>query len=143
MANDTPMKTHDFMTEALGRISAHIERHCAKLGLLRTCPYKLHDSGSELEFAAYLPQFGGPRGMLVVAQIRLRAGNVTDLGRYFQAAHQKDLYCSACVEGSVVDESEFVGVLQDWGFYGRPEDLRPEVLELVTRPSPWADPPTK
>ena len=43
----------------------------------------------------------------------------------------------------LTEEIDFVECLQDWGFFGQPEDLRPEVLELVTRPSPWADPPTK
>lgn len=46
-------------------IAADIERHCAALGLQRTCPFDLKDVEGAFEFAAFLPQFGAPHGMVV------------------------------------------------------------------------------
>lgn len=131
-------------TTARLNVAADIERHCAALGLQRTCPFDLKDVEGTFEFAALLPQFGGPRGMVVDVDVPHDGIDDDDRlsAKKMAAAGRGGLYWSRV--GDLAEEISFVECLQDWGFYGRPEDLRPEVLEPVTRPSPSVDQrPTK
>ncbi len=89
-------------------------------------PFDLIVDGKSHQYLAYLPHFGGPKGMVVAA--------IVADGGLHAAANRAGLYSSS-VNSEVYDKYErehFIDTLNDWGFYG-PGEKRPPWL----KPSSW------
>lgn len=74
-----------------------------------------------MEFSAYLPEFGSPRGLLI---------DVVTEPDYTPSEAHKRAAAEAGIPVSFVnpvswssDSGEFVAALRDWGYFGNPEDL--------------------
>lgn len=107
-----------------------VEKQSKLLGLRASCPYILVDaSGSEIQFAAYLREFGSARGMLI---------DVVTEPDFMPSVDHKLAAEVAGVPISFVnlvswrdDPREFVAALCDWGYFGRREDLSESLRELL------------
>ncbi len=96
---------------------------CRKLGVRAFAPSAAGDL--PLGCLAFLPDFGGPNGMLVGA---MDLPGVKPSGPLEHFAKQKGLFCSfvnasGFATGNVA-EAVFIDALQDWGYYG-PADKCP------------------
>jgi hypothetical protein len=92
------------------------------LGISVTAPFTCSDS---LECVAFLPDFGGPNGM-VVGAIGAPAETDRALGRW---AKERGLYLSFLNPEvyQTYDASTFKEALVDWGYFG-PSETRPSWL---------------
>ena len=83
-------------------------------------PYVFVDArGREFPCLAFLPEFGGPRGMIVEAIEGPDFNTDTALA---VAASEAGVYCSFVnpEQYAVFEEETFKEALRDWGFFGRP-----------------------
>jgi hypothetical protein len=83
------------------------------LGIAVVAPFEV----AGVSFAAYLPDFGGPRGMVITGlpSTEEEAVTASDAGLYLSRV--SDVYAE-------FDRSQFQAALDDWGWYG-PAEKRP------------------
>lgn len=83
----------------------------ADLGFTFVSPFALEDAGESLEYLAWLPQFGGARGMLIITS------PLETQSRLIGAANSQG-YAYSCMDAS--DEpyvrEDTVELLTDWGW---------------------------
>ena len=95
-------------------------------------PYKLKTAeGDEILCLAHLPEFGGPKGLVIDLYFH---GEGKLNPRLTLAAKSQGLFCSF-INADIYeryDEKEFKEALADWGFFG-PEIRRPQWLEEPTK----------
>jgi len=91
-----------------------------QLGIRVISPYEVKLSNECLHFLAFIPNFGGPRGMLVAA---------TTNSRLVEYAREQKLFLSGINPLAWVkfEKDVIINVLRDWGYFG-PESLRPAWL---------------
>ena len=90
-----------------------------ELGVRVESPFAVLNADANVEFEAYLPDFGGKRGM--VLSINDMRG-FDDLGDLARAA---GLYYSSLNATAPTSEQSVKDTLDDWGYFG-PEDRRPD-----------------
>jgi hypothetical protein len=92
-----------------------IKQHCDSLGVRAECPYIMtNDVGTEVEFAAYLPDFGSPKGMV----IDLYTQHSFELTPQKELASKSGLYLSIVNPESWFEDIEgAIEALNDWGYY--------------------------
>lgn len=92
------------------------------LGITIVVPFSIEDnSGEVVGYAAFLPDFGGPRGTLVYdyREPQHRSAAASRAG-YFCSGLNPDVYCP-------YNRDVYVEALADWGWFG-PESARPTWL---------------
>jgi hypothetical protein len=92
-----------------------ISSHCAILGIIVSGPYKFSFGGKDIEFSAYLPEFGGNSGILV-QELIAPDFNVSEF--HIKAAENQGIAISFLNIQSIICIDDFVETLNDWGFYG-------------------------
>ena len=96
------------------------------LGIDVVAPFNLIVDGQGYQFLAFLPHFGGPKGMVVAAiDLDSGLGVAADKAGYYMSSVNVDAY-------GTYEREHYVDTLNDWGFYG-PEGKRPSWL----KPSSW------
>jgi hypothetical protein len=97
----------------VARMSRAWQEAAAKLGIAAVAPFEV----AGVTFAAYLPDFGGPRDMVItgLASTEAEAVAASRAGLYLSRA--SDVYAE-------FDRSQFQAALDDWGWYG-PDDKCP------------------
>jgi hypothetical protein len=115
------------------QLAAFVEERCRLLGLRCDCPHVVRNADeSELEFAAFLPQFGGPRGLLLDV---VTEPDFVPSKSHNAAASGLGIPVSFINPSSLLeDANEFVAVLRDWGYFGRCEDLTDHAKALLLAP---------
>ncbi|HET9690017.1 MAG TPA: hypothetical protein VFP61_02615 [Acidimicrobiales bacterium] len=94
----------------------------AQLRIRVTVPYVIPSNLGPARFAAYLPDFGGSKGM-VVGPIR-QDSDQGDTGRL--AAGEAGFYFSQLADQyRSFDRELFIDTLNDWGWFGR-DDAKPD-----------------
>jgi hypothetical protein len=103
-----------------------------KLGIRVVAPFDLVVGGKAYRFPAFLPHFGGPRGMVVLAYESF----FQEKGR---VASESGLFCSGLAsEGYLAfSKAHFIETLLDWGYFGPDSEKR----GWMNRPSPWVRKP--
>lgn len=106
-------------------LSAFIEQRCRYFGLQCECPFV----SNTVEFAGYLPQFGGPRGLLI---------DIVAPRRFISSERHKAVAKALGVSISLVnpssmlqDSEEFIDLLRDWILTDRLSELPQEVRALL------------
>lgn len=99
---------------------------CHEWGIEINAPFVLNIGNEPFACIAFLPHFGGPKGM-VIAPMDLPAFSSDD--RVFVVARKSGLFCSfvnvnAFMRDAVPDDL-FKEALNDWGYYG-PSEKRPK-----------------
>jgi hypothetical protein len=109
----------------LNQASASWHDACHRLGVRIDAPFTLGSDGSLIDCIAFLPDFGGPKGMVVGA---MDLPKIKPNALVLQLAHKDGLYASfinatpyAC---ATIKDSLYQEALSDWGFFG-PENKRP------------------
>jgi hypothetical protein len=96
------------------------------LGIDVVAPFDLIVDGRGYSFLAFLPHFGGPKGMVVAAM-------TFDSGMEEAAAKTGYYVSSVNVDAyDKYDREHYIDTLNDWGFYG-PGEKRPR----WQKPSSW------
>lgn len=96
------------------------------LGLDVVAPFELIVYGRVHRFLAFLPHFGGPRGMMVAAGPPDGAlYEATQRAGHYVSFINADMY-------STYEQRHFIDTLSDWGYYG-PEENRPSWLNADGR----------
>lgn len=102
---------------------------CRKWGIRTIVPFVLKVEGQCVDCIAYLPDFGGPNGMVIGA---MDLPEVSSDDRVFALARKKGLFCSFVNVSAFGDrkiaENVFKDALEDWGYFGPPEN-RPLLFE--------------
>ncbi len=93
-------------------------RLARQLGVGVEAPFFLRHEGENVRFDAYLPDFGGPKGMVIVLD-----GKTLDCQEY-QVARSAGYYFSALNGSAEISEADVRETLNDWGFFGE-DTLRP------------------
>jgi hypothetical protein len=115
----------------MANMDKHIEELIAawklagtELGIRVVAPFEFKVGAASYGCVAYLPDFGGPKGMLLQATIppefttdQRLASHAREVG-YFLSFINANTY-------SRFDVQEFKDALNDWGFYG-PSSFHPE-----------------
>jgi hypothetical protein len=88
-------------------------------------PFEIASGQDLIRCIAFLPNFGGPRGM-VMGAIDPDSPSITDQ-RISKYAKENGLYCSFVGLGTygTRSKSSFVEALEDWGYYGPTDDCPP------------------
>lgn len=112
------------------QLAAFVEDRCRLLGLQCSCPHVVpHAAEGGLEFAAFLPHFGGPRGLLLDV---VTEPDFVPSESHKVAAARLGIPVSFVNPASLLeDTNEFVAALRDWGYFGRLEELRDDVRALL------------
>jgi hypothetical protein len=85
------------------------------LGVVIVAPFELNLDGRNYRFLAFLPHFGGPKGVVIAEMDSDRAlYGVAEKAGYYISFVNADAY-------SKYDRGHFVDTLRDWGFYGSVE----------------------
>jgi hypothetical protein len=104
------------------------KKFCDKLGVEIIAPYTLETQGHLINCLAFLPNFGGPRGMIVGS---MNLPEVTTDPQLIKIAQEKGLFYSfintKAFTTTEIDETIFKATLADWGYYG-PLKRRPRWL---------------
>ena len=113
-------------------LSQLIEQRCVTLSVKSNCPHFIAENlGEAVEFSAYLPDFGSPKGILI--DIVSDPDYLPSL-RHKLVAERAGIPVSFINPASLInDVSEFVEALRDWGYFGSPENL-PEALRPYCTP---------
>jgi hypothetical protein len=91
----------------------------AELEIRITAPYVIPSDLGPAEYVAFLPDFGGDRGMVV------SPARQDDRVQRF-AAREQGLYFSRLSDNYLTFNRDlFIDTLNDWGWYG-PEEARPD-----------------
>lgn len=109
-------------------LSHFIRDKCHTMGLQCVCPYfGLLDKANSIEFAAYLPQFGGVKGIFVdpmgeqestiLAQKNFAAQLETPISFVNAALFTQDVF--------------FLDSLRDWGYVGKQSELSQHLQEKL------------
>ena len=117
----------DHHVHARRSLSSLLAQRCGLLGLQCECPFLA--GNPPVEFAGYLPNFGGGKGILidVVTDPDFRPGEAQKL-----AALKTGLPVSFVnPETFLSDAHEFILALRDWGFFGQSEDLSDTTRKLI------------
>lgn len=117
--------------DALRRqLAVFVEERCRLLDLRNECPFVASSAGtSGIEFAAYLPQFGGSKGMLLDV---VTEPDYVPSDEHKRAANQLGVPISFVNPTSLFENAnEFIEALRDWGYSGPPEQLRQDVRALL------------
>lgn len=119
--------TNHFM-ETYGPADLDRAIHCwleasSKLGIKVVAPYTLTVGNESRGCLAFLPDFGGPNGMVVAA---LTSSTLLSDPRLHEPARKRGLFCSSVDPRgwAQYDEAVFKEALEDWGYYG-PQDKCP------------------
>lgn len=119
-ADSTPMRSVERRRKLDGRMSAAWREAANALGIRVVAPYTLRlPNGDALDVEAYLPDFGGPNGTIVVMlgdDHRARLAGTTNHFVSRIAGGEKGY--------GAFDSRLFQDTLNDWGWHGPPE-LRP------------------
>lgn len=106
------------MTSKLEQVIEAFRAAGRDLGIEVVAPFDLVVEGQRHQFLAFMPQFGGAKGMVVAEMDADRGlyGVAQNAGYYisFVNAETYDKY----------DRQHFIETLRDWGFYG-PDEQRP------------------
>jgi hypothetical protein len=101
---------------------------CAELDVQIVAPFILTDGEYSGACIGFLPNFGGPNGMVIGA---MDLPSVAPDSRVETAARRRDLYISfvnaSAFSNSSVDDRTFKEALEDWGYFG-PQTGRPKWL---------------
>ena len=89
----------------------------SKLGVTIIAPYSLMVGDEPMNCLAFLQDFGGPKGMVVVALVPPKFETNTPL---LEEARKRGLWCSSInpLGWMEYDEARFKEALEDWGYYG-------------------------
>jgi hypothetical protein len=90
-----------------------------ELGVRVEAPYVLLHDGKSVRVDAYLPDFGGKNGMVILMDCFI------DLNAFSSIADAAGLYFSALNGRAFTSERQVKETLDDWGYFG-PENSRPE-----------------
>jgi hypothetical protein len=92
-----------------------IKKHCDTLGVRAECPYIVTNNvGAEVEFVAYLPDFGSPNGMV----IDLYGPESVGIAPQKELALKLGFYLSIVNPEAWADDIEgAIEALNDWGYY--------------------------
>lgn len=105
-----------------------------ELGIDMIAPYTLPFQGGQVIYVAYLPHFGGPRGMVVGGVLSFEE---PDIDRIKRCAEEAGLYRSIVALLQSVDTpftiEQLKEALVDWGYYG-PTEKRPSWLDETPIP---------
>lgn len=92
---------------------------CNRLCVNIVAPYILEVNGESISYLAYLPDFGGPSGILICP---MNLPEVRPDERLRQMARSKGFYVSSMnvspYANGNVEEEVFKKILEDWGYYG-------------------------
>ena len=90
------------------------------LGVAVEAPFHLPPDAqnARAEFTAFLPHFGGPKGMV------FDIGGINDSDKRARIAQTAGLYYSSLNARAETSEADVRATLDDWGFCG-PPDLQP------------------
>ena len=89
---------------------------------IKVCaPYELRVGGESVDCLAFLPDFGGPKGMVIGTTLAPDFETDSDL---IELAKKNGLYFSFINPAGYAsyDESTFTEALIDWGFFGSLEN---------------------
>lgn len=89
-----------------------------ELGVRVHAPHVVDVEGAEHAFAAFLPDFGGKRGMVIIFRNDPRGGELID------EARRQGLWHSVLYENATISLDDVKEAIRDWGYFGPPE-LRP------------------
>ena len=82
------------------------------LGFRLVTPFTLDDAGETLTYLAWLPQFSGPYGMLIIT-----ADSLDEQQRLMDAAVARGFHCSCMTANDApYDREVIIDVLNDWGW---------------------------
>jgi hypothetical protein len=104
------------------------------LGFAVTAPFEVSLEGEAYVFPAWLPHFGGEKGMVL---LELREGASVFGDPAYKALRKAGFYASSLNPAREREFKEhlFVDALLDWGYFG-PGAERPAWL---SQPNPWLD----
>jgi hypothetical protein len=109
------------MTKRLKRTSAAWIKAAKELGIRVEAPYVIKDKqGHSLEFIAYVPDFGGSKGAVLIAatppglRYDHKAVACAKQHRFYYSILNSEAY-------SEFDRDDFIATLDDWGYFGPPE----------------------
>ena len=92
-----------------------------ELGFVLTAPFSIEVDGGSVMRIAFLPHFGGPKGMIIAA---LDPQSSIDQ-RIVQFSRQNGLFYSfVSLNYGNYERPKFIEALEDWGYYG-PQDKCP------------------
>jgi hypothetical protein len=103
-----------------------------ELSIRVVAPFEFRAGAASYNCIAYLPDFGGPRGMLIEAFVPRKSPRNKALDRDAQAAGYYRSSISADVYQDF-DRAKFQEALVDWGYYG-PAVSRPQWLDEGNKP---------
>ena len=90
--------------------------HCLALDVVTTCPYQLQGPLGIVDFAGYLPFFGGVNGLLIC---ELLPPKYIPSEKHRIAANSSDIFISFVNPLSIIDRNDFIEALLDWGYFGK------------------------
>lgn len=107
-------------------IRAILRQAFSNLGIRAEIPFLLPGPDA-FECDAYLPDFGGPTGMVVCTRFSLDDSSL--YSRLAKAAKGSGLYISTMALSRELDLAEIMDAMADWGYYG-PSERRPSWLPI-------------
>lgn len=121
----------------LARVTRSWQEACGTLGVKVVAPYPLTEGDDSTNCLAFLPDFGGPKGMVVAALV---PPNFETNARLVEVARKRGFFYSSInplgwVEYDAARPKE---ALEDWGYYG-PADKCPGWFNGVKHATPSGD----
>jgi hypothetical protein len=98
------------------QVEAHWRRAALEFGISATIPYVMETPSGNVECTAYLPDFGGPNGMVVFA--RFEVLTTAEPKQFWKIAEARGLYASHMRVSPEYNRDQFVDALNDWGYFG-------------------------
>ncbi len=89
------------------------------LGVRAVIPYELKSAAFAITCDVYLPDFGGKGGIAVCA--RYSVDHIDFDHKLLRLARDNGMTCSIMRVSPQYREDEFREALEDWGYYGPPE----------------------
>jgi hypothetical protein len=103
----------------LERAAKTWREHCHRWGIRVDAPYAINVEGCLLSCIAFLPDFGGPSGMIIGV---MNLPEISTDKRIQKWARERGLFCSFVnIRAFIKDETDdevFKEALEDWGYYG-------------------------
>ena len=101
----------------LDLVTRAFDKASRRLGIRIVAPYVLEAEGESVKCLAFLPEFGGPNGMVVAA---MTPPEFETDARLIECAKGKGLFCSFVnpLGWTQYNETGFKNALQDWRYYG-------------------------
>jgi|GEM_PF-1659421 len=108
------------LTEVLERVSRAWMTASVELDIRVVAPYRLDAPSGSAECVAFLPDFGGPSGMVIGA---IMAPRFQTDKRIMHLCNEVGVYCSFINVDAYFDyrKERFIDALRDWGYFGNAE----------------------